>query len=129
MRDAREAIAARYTHRFRSIDEIELPAVQDNRVNAWHLYPIRLNLRNLKIGRDLFINKLQKSGIGCSVHWKPLHLHPYYRATFGWMPEDCPVASREWERLISLPLFPSMTDEEQESVIEAVKTICLSNRV
>jgi dTDP-4-amino-4,6-dideoxygalactose transaminase len=128
MRDAREAIAHRYTHNFRSIAEIELPALQDNRLHAWHLYPIRLHLDRLRIGRNAFIDKLQKSGIGCSVHWKPLHLHPYYRGSFGWMPEHFPVASREWERLISLPLFPSMTDEEQESVIDAVTTICCSNR-
>jgi dTDP-4-amino-4,6-dideoxygalactose transaminase len=129
MRAAREAIARRYTQCFRSIAEIELPAVQDNRLNACHLYPIRLNLDKLKIGRNLFIDKLQQAGIGCSVHWKPLHLHPYYRATFGWMPEDFPVASREWERLISLPLFPSMTDDEQEFVIDTVTSICSSSRV
>jgi perosamine synthetase len=128
MRGAREAIAHRYTQHFRSIAEVELPGFQENRLHAWHLYPIRLNLDKLKIGRNLFIDKLQQAGIGCSVHWKPLHLHPYYRGTFGWTPEDFPIASREWERLISLPLFPSMTDDEQESVIDVVRTICSSNR-
>jgi dTDP-4-amino-4,6-dideoxygalactose transaminase len=129
MRDAREAISKRYTSHFRSIAEIELPSSRGNWLHAWHLYPIRLNLSKLKINRNLFIDKLQKSGVGCSVHWKPLHLHPYYRATFGWMPEDFPVASREWERLISLPLFPSMTEDEQEFVIDTVTSICSSNRL
>jgi dTDP-4-amino-4,6-dideoxygalactose transaminase len=129
MRDAREALARRYSQHFRAIAEIELPELQHNRLHAWHLYPIRLNLDKLKIGRNLFVDKLQQSGIGCSVHWKPLHLHPYYRGTFGWMPEDFPVASREWERLISLPLFPSMTDDEQDAVIDRVISICSSNSV
>src|SRR5262249_32343924 len=114
MRIAREKIALGYTRSLRSIAEIELPSVQDNRLHAWHVYPIRLRLDRLKIGRNEFIDKLQRSGVGCSVHWRPLHLHPYYRTTFGWMPEDLPVATREWQRLISLPLFPSMTEEEQE---------------
>jgi perosamine synthetase len=92
------------------------------------LYPIRLCLDRLKIGRNAFIERLQQAGVGCSVHWRPLHLHPYYRGTFGWMPEDFPVASREWERLISLPLFPSMSIEEQEFVVETVSSICAAHR-
>lgn len=128
MRDARAASAIRYLRDLRSIAEIELPASQDNRLHAWHLYPIRLRLDRLKIGRNAFIEKLQQAGIGCSVHWRPLHLHPYYRSSFGWMPEDFPVATREWERLISLPLYPSMSEEEHEFVIECVAAICASNR-
>jgi perosamine synthetase len=92
------------------------------------LYPIRLCLDRLKIGRNAFIERLQQAGVGCSVHWRPLHLHPYYRETFGWTPENLPVASREWERLISLPLFPSMTTEEQEFVVETVSSICAAHR-
>jgi dTDP-4-amino-4,6-dideoxygalactose transaminase len=127
-RAARETIAVGYTKRFRSIAEIDTPSFPDNRLHAWHLYPIRLCLDRLKIDRNAFIERLQKAGVGCSVHWRPLHLHPYYRENFGWMPEDFPIASREWERLISLPLFPSMTTEEQECVVETISSICAANR-
>jgi dTDP-4-amino-4,6-dideoxygalactose transaminase len=128
MRDARESLAMRYTEQLKRVAEIEPPQRPVNRLHAWHLYPIRLRLDKLKIGRNAFIDALQKAGINCSVHWRPLHLHPYYRANFGWTPEDFPVASREWERLISLPLFPSMTTEEQDFVIDTVASICAINR-
>ena len=62
--------------------------------------------------------------MGSSVHWRPLHLHPYYRQTFGWRPEDCPVATAQWERLVSLPIFSSMTDAEVDHVAAAVRTLC-----
>ena len=64
------------------------------------------------------------SGVGCSVHWRPLHLHPYYEETFGWRPEHLPVASREWLRLVSLPLFPGMRPEEQQHVVRVVRALC-----
>jgi perosamine synthetase len=129
MRQAREALAMRYTEQLQGITEIETPLWPDNRLHAWHLYPIRVRRDRLKINRDRFIELLQGAEIGCSVHWRPLHLHPYYRQTFGWVPEDFPVASREWERLISLPLFPSMTTAEQDLVVKTVAEICSANRV
>ena len=129
MREARESLAIRYTIELERIAEIEPPPIPGNRLHAWHLYPIRLRLERLKIGRNAFIERLQKSAIGCSVHWRPLHLHPYYRSNFGWTPEDFPVASREWERVISLPLFPSMTNEEQDFVVHTVAEVCAKNRV
>jgi perosamine synthetase len=92
------------------------------------LYPIRLHLERLTITRNVFMDALQKKGVGCSVHWRPLHLHPYYGETFGWMPDDFPIASREWERLISLPLFPSMSTEEIDHVVESVSSICAAHR-
>ena len=128
MREARELLAMRYTTALSDIPEIELPLFSDNRLHAWHLYPIRLRLNQLKINRNQFIEQLQRADIGCSVHWRPLHLHPYYRANFGWTAAQFPIASREWERLISLPLFPSMTVDEQALVIDAVAEICAANR-
>jgi dTDP-4-amino-4,6-dideoxygalactose transaminase len=129
MRKARESIAQNYSDRFRSIAEIDIPAAPSNRLHAWHLYPIRLRLERLTIGRNKFIQALQKAGVGCSVHWRPLHLHPYYCSTFGWTPEDLPVASQEWERLISLPIYPSMTRDEQDHVVQTVASICSEHRV
>jgi perosamine synthetase len=128
MREARERLAMRYSTQLRHLAEIEPPPWPDNRLHAWHLYPVRLRLDQLRIGRNEFIEKLKKSDIGCSVHWRPLHLHPYYREQFGWMPEEFPVASREWERLISLPLFPSMTTDEQDFVVDTVAGICAANK-
>jgi perosamine synthetase len=129
MRLSRERIAALYDAAFRGVEEIDTPPMPANRLHAWHLYPIRLRLDALAIDRNTFISALRAAGIGCSVHWRPLHLHPYYQDTFGWSANDCPVASREWERLISLPLFPSMTDEEIAAVTTTVTDVCRRHRV
>ncbi len=82
----------------------------------------------LAIDRNTFITELNSCGIGTSVHWRPLHLHPYYVDEFGWNAADFPVATREWERLVSLPLFPGMRDEEMEYVVKHVETVCCRNR-
>ena len=124
MRLARERIAHRYFDALRNVEEIELPVDVDNRVHAWHLYPIKLRLRRLAIDRSGFIGDLAKLGIGCSVHWRPLHLHPYYREVFGYRPEDFPIASTVWARLVSLPIFSAMTEEDIDMVVAAVREVC-----
>ena len=78
----------------------------------------------LLAGAAVFIRGLDEQRVGCSVHWRPLHLHPYYSDHFGWTPELLPVASREWPRLVSLPLFPGMSDAEHDHVVSAVRTLC-----
>ncbi len=123
MRMERAAIATDYTEQLRDVPQLELPQSCDNRIHSWHLYPIRLNLGRLTIDRNAFLDLLKSNGVGCSVHWRPLHLHPYYEENFGWRPEQLPVATREWERLISLPLFPGMRDEERAHVIQTVKRL------
>jgi dTDP-4-amino-4,6-dideoxygalactose transaminase len=124
MRKQREELAAYYFDQFRDVEEIEMPAEDPNRVHSWHLFPIRLRLESLTIGRDAFIEGLRDAGVGCSVHWRPLHLHPYYESQFGWQPESFPVATDLWKRLVSLPLFPTMTKEEMRCVVDEVKRIC-----
>ncbi len=124
MRQRRQAIASAYTDAFSDLDEIQLPAWPSDRVHSWHLFPIRLHLDRLSVDRSTFIDALKASGVGCSVHWRPLHLHPYYQQTFGWRPEHCPVATREWQRLVSLPIFSSMTDVELTHVVESVRSLC-----
>ena len=89
-----------------------------------HLFPIRLKLDRLTIDRNEFIERLRDAGVGCSVHWRPLHLHPYYEETFGWREEHLPVASSQWLRTISLPLFPGMRDEERQWVVATVRQVC-----
>jgi perosamine synthetase len=124
MRLERDAIATRYREALASVSQIELPAADENALDSWHLFPIRLNLRRLKITRDALMNELKSSGVGCSVHWRPLHLHPYYQKTFGWRAQDFPIATAQWKRLISLPVFPGMTDSELDHVIRTIKQIC-----
>jgi len=123
MREARERIAHRFLDAFADLETIDLPLTSENRIHAWHLFPIKLVLDRLTIDRNEFVSKLRERGIGFSVHWRPLHLHPYYE-DLGWRPEDCPVASEVWQRLISLPIFPGMTDEEIDAVIGAVTDLC-----
>ncbi len=124
MRLERECIVSFYLDALKDIEEVELPPEDNNRVHSWHLFPIKLLLENLRIDRNTFVNELKSAGVGCSVHWRPLHLHPYYQETFGWRPEDFPVATNLWERLISLPVFPGMRADETQHVVETVKALC-----
>jgi dTDP-4-amino-4,6-dideoxygalactose transaminase len=118
MRAGREAIAREYIRRMEAIGEIELPPVDSDRVHAWHLFPIRLRPGRVAIDRDRFIQELAQAGVSCSVHWRPLHLHPYYEQAFGWRGSDLPVASAE------LPIFSTMTTEEIDAVVNAVSAGC-----
>jgi len=124
MRREREEIAHLYLEALGDISEIELPPEDGNRIHSWHLFPIRLRLDRLSISRNQFIEKLKAAGVGCSVHWRPLHLHPYYQETFDWKAEEFPVATALWPRLISLPIFPNMSPAEMEYVVDTVKAIC-----
>jgi perosamine synthetase len=119
-RRSREAIAHSYIERLAPIDALELPANPTNRIHAWHLFPLRLRLDRLAINRNTFFEEMRQRGIGCSVHWRPLHLHPYYQRTFGWAPEQLPCATSIFDREISLPLFPSMTSDQVDAVVDAV---------
>jgi dTDP-4-amino-4,6-dideoxygalactose transaminase len=127
MRKDREEIARYYFDELRNIEEIELPVENSDRIHSWHLFPIRLRLESLTIGRDSFMEQLMKAGVGCSVHWRPLHLHPYYQREFGWAAELFPVATLLWERFISLPIFPAMSTEERQYVVDEVENICANN--
>ncbi|MDD3926550.1 MAG: DegT/DnrJ/EryC1/StrS aminotransferase family protein [bacterium] len=91
-------------------------------MHAWHLYVIRLN-DDCGISRDSFIESMSSLGIGCSVHFIPLHIHPYWRDTYSLSPEDYPYAYREYLRAVSLPLYTRMMEREQDRVIKAVKEI------
>lgn len=124
MRIERESVARRFLKAFADVEEIELPPDGSDRIHSWHLFPIRLRLDRLAIDRNKFLDELKDSGVGCSVHWRPLHLHPYYEETFAWRPEDLPVATAVWERLVSLPIFPGMREEEVAYVIEVVRRLC-----
>lgn len=128
MRLAREAIAHEYFRRLEDVEELELPANDENRIHAWHLFGVRLRLDRLAIDRDTFINDLAKFGVSGAVHYRPLHLHPYYEQAFGWTPTDLPAASAVWRRTVSLPLYSSMSTSEIAHVVTAVRTVCARAR-
>jgi perosamine synthetase len=124
MRRRREEVALRYRDALADLDQVELPPVDANRIHSWHLFPLRLRLERLAVPRNRFAADLRDAGVDFSVHWRPLHLHPYYQETSGWRPQDCPVATAVWERLVSLPVFPGLREDEVGHVIAAVRGLC-----
>jgi perosamine synthetase len=119
----RREIARRYNEAFSRWPELQIPADRPDCQHAWHLYPLRLNLDRLPIDRAEFITGLKQRQIGVSVHFIPLHLHPYYRETYGYRPEDFPVAYLEYQREISLPIYSKMSDADVQDVIDAVEEL------
>ena len=119
----REKIAKDYNEAFKDMEEITIPFVKDNIKHAWHLYVIKIVSEKLKINRNQFIEALKEENIGTSVHFIPAHLQPYYRDTFGFKKGDFPNAEYAFERVISLPLFPKMSDKDVKDVINSVKKI------
>jgi len=126
-RKRREEIAARYTHAFQGLPVIPPPRPPEGDVHSWHLYVIRLRLEMLRIGRDRFIERMAGKGIGTSVHFIPLHLHPYWKEKYGFRPDDFPVALETYRCCVSLPIYTRMTDAEVERVIDSVKGILQEN--
>lgn len=121
MRDRRAEIAARYDEAFTDLP-LDLPAhALAGDSHAWHLYVVRLR-DDAPLTRDVFIEAMARAGIGCSVHFIPLHKHPYWRDTCSLDEAALPVASRESARVVSLPIFSSMTDEQVDRVITAVSS-------
>jgi len=116
----RKEIVKAYNEAFEGQTALEIPIERPEVTHAWHLYVLRLNLDALTIGRDRFIEELKMRNIGTSVHFIPIHLHPYYRDRYGYRPEDFPVAYSNYLRILSLPLYPRMTDKDVADVIEAV---------
>ena len=121
--EARQRIAMNYAKAFADLQEIQVPACRNNVQHAWHLFVIQLNMERLRINRNQFIEALREKEIGTSVHFIPLHLHPYYRDRFGYKPEDFPNASAAFERILSLPIYPKMTEGNVRDVIVAVRKI------
>ncbi len=122
----RRAIAARYTAAFREMPGIIPPGVRPEVSPAWHLYPIRLDLAKLSADRGEVFRALRAENIGVNVHYIPVHLHPYYRDRFGYKGGEFPVAENAYERLISLPMFHGMTDQDANDVIAAVSKVRLA---
>lgn len=124
----RAEIAARYNEAFRVVEELQIPAERPGVEHAWHIYALRLHLDKLKIGRNEFIEDLRRRNIAASVHFIPVHRHPWYRDRYGYQPNDFPVAYREYQRLVSLPIYPTMRDQDIDDVIEAVSGVVAEYR-
>ena len=133
----RREISQRFNEAFSSIPELQIPfcgKCQDDSccqsqacVHAWHLYMLRLNTEFLTIDRSEFVDDLKESNIGVSVHFIPLHTHPYYQDKYGYQPNDYPVAYQEYSREISLPIYSKMSDSDVEDVISAVIQIVMQH--
>jgi perosamine synthetase len=120
---ARHAVAERYTAAFSGIASLQVPDTHTDRKTSWHLYVLRIRPERLSIDRDRFIAELKNRGIGTSVHFIPLHLHPFYQKQFGYKPGDFPRAEAEYARAFSLPIYPTMTGAEINAVITAVSEV------
>lgn len=116
----RAEIAAKYSNAFADLPQLQLPHVAEDRVTSWHLYIARLNLASLRLDRAAFIRELAGQDVGTSVHFIPLHLHPYYRQQFGYRPDEFPVASSEFLRAVSLPIYSRMSDADVDRVVDVV---------
>lgn len=123
MQDRRKEIVKKYEEGFSTLDGIKLPPEADYTTHSWHLYVVRLELDNLTIDRDKFIELMGEANIGTSVHFIPVHLMSYYRENFGYKEGDFPVAESYFDTILSLPLYPKMTDEDVQDVINAVTHI------
>ncbi len=123
MQDRRKEIVKKYEEGFSTLDGIKLPPEADYTTHSWHLYVVRLELDKLTIDRDKFIELMGEANIGTSVHFIPVHLMSYYRQNFGYKEGDFPVAESYFDTILSLPLYPKMTDEDVQDVINAVTHI------
>jgi len=118
----REVVAA-YEKGFGELLAIQLPIERPEVESSWHLYVIRLNPGRINIDRNAFIEELKIRNIGTSVHYLPVHMHPFYRDKYGYKPEDCPVAADAYSRMLTLPLHPGLSDQDVLDVVEAVQDI------
>jgi len=125
----RREVVATYGRGFQDLPEIQLPVERPQVESSWHLYVIRLDLARLTIDRNQFIEELKARNIGSSVHYLPVHMHPFYRDKYGYRPEDCPVAADAFTRMLTLPLHPGLSEEDVQDVIEAVRDIVSAFRV
>ncbi len=127
-RERRREIALRYAHGLQNLEALVLPREEAGTEHAWHLYMVSLRPGVLSLGRDAVIEELGQRGIGTSVHFIPLHLQPFYQEHFGYQPGDLPGAEMAFTGSISLPIYPALTNEDVDRVVDALADICLSSR-
>jgi len=120
----RTEIAEQYTQGLADLP-LRTPYLHPDSSHAWHLYVIQLQLEDLTIDRNTFIERMSDAGIGTSVHFIPLHLQKYWRDRYGYQPEDFPIALDVYQRAVSLPIYPSMNDADVTRVIRAIRQILI----
>jgi dTDP-4-amino-4,6-dideoxygalactose transaminase len=123
MWQSRQSIAARYIQALKDNKYIRLHGIKNDRESSWHLFPIRLNLETLTINRAQLIDEMRKNNIGVGVHFMPVHQHIYYKETFNLDDKNYPVSSSVFPRLISLPIYPGMSDEHVNRVIDILTNL------
>ena len=121
--EARKRVAALFTEKLQSIDGLILPFERDDVRHSWHLYVIRIDEEICGISRNDFIDKMTEAGIGTSVHYTPLHMHPYYRERFGYKPEDFPVAEKLFHQIVTLPLYPALSNEQITRICDTIRKL------
>jgi dTDP-4-amino-4,6-dideoxygalactose transaminase len=120
----RTQLAARYERGLAQLDAIApAPRAPRDSTHAWHLYMVRLQPGALMFGRDTFIEELRARNVGTSVHFIPLHLHPYYQEVWGYRPGQFPGAEAAWANALSLPLYPAMSDRDVDDVLTAIADV------
>jgi len=124
----RREVVSQYDRAFGAEPALEVPVTRPEVEHAWHLYVLRLREDALTIGRERFIQELTERNIGTSVHFIPIHIHPYYRDKYNFTPDSFPVAHENYRRMLSLPLNPGLTDRDVSDVIEAVLDVVRSYR-
>lgn len=123
----RRKLVAQYNEAFKSLKAIQIPALRnpaDRELTSWHLYTLQIDFEQLGISRTALMNQLRDRGIGSQVLYIPVHLQPWYRRNYGYMPGKCPVAEQFYLNALSLPLYPDLGDEEQASVTDAIISLC-----
>jgi dTDP-4-amino-4,6-dideoxygalactose transaminase len=123
----RREVVARYQAGLQDLAALELPVEQPWAESSWHLFVLRLRPELLRIDRNAFIEELKNRNIGTSVHYVPVHMHPFYRDKYGYRQEDIPVAADAYSRMLSLPLHAGLSDDDVDDVVQAVRDLVLSN--
>ncbi len=119
----RREIVQKYNKALKDIEEIIIPTEKEGRKSAWHLYVIQFNLEKIKLTRKEIFEEFHKKGVGVQVHYMPLHLHPFFKKHFGYKKGDFPVAEEYYKRAVTLPVFPKMTNDDVDKVINVTKEI------
>jgi perosamine synthetase len=119
----RRELAKQYREAFRGIDALACQRVDEPDAHAWHIFPVALQAGRLRIERDAFVSALRAERIGANVHYAPTHLQPYYRARFGHAQGELPITEDIASRLVTLPLFPAMSDHDLGDVVSAVRKL------
>ncbi len=119
----RREIAQSYDKSFKKSNILEPITVMPENNPSWHIYPILLNLNTLSVGRKEIYKDMRAENIGVNVHYRPVHMHSYYKHRFGYLPGDFPNAENAYDRLLTLPIFPQMTDQDVQDVIKAIEKV------